>query len=364
MNPIDYFILLLSSPDKRIISLSGALSFGSVAVGSSTTTIFTITNSGNDDLTVSSICCPSDFSTNYTSGVISPAASVTVTVTFTPSSMSSYSGSISVISDATGGTATIAVSGSGTYDTDALTYFTALTTAGASLADSVKLAYNSFVGSLKSASVWSKIVAMYPFIGGTAATHAINAKTPGTYNITWGGTVTHSANGITGDGSTGYGNTNLSGPVCLTNATGSLSLYTKTDSGGGDWVDVGAWNNSVGFFLEIYRSSYSHNHASRIGGTAFATTTTSGSVGCFISSRISSTSLTLYRNGTGVATSTSSGDIPTLNAFILAENESGSPGFVSPRQLSFCHIGTGLTSTEVTALNSAITTLQTALSRA
>jgi uncharacterized repeat protein (TIGR01451 family) len=97
----------------RIISLSGDLSFGSVAVGSSAQRTLTIANTGTSTLTVSSVAYPSGFSGNWPSGTIAAGGSQIATVSFTPTFAAGYGGNITVTSDATSGTSTMAVSGAG-----------------------------------------------------------------------------------------------------------------------------------------------------------------------------------------------------------------------------------------------------------
>jgi hypothetical protein len=352
-----------------IISLSGSLAFGYVITGNSSTATLTITNIGNSVLTVSDISLPTGFTADWISGTIAASGSQDVTVTFTPTSAASYSGNITVTSDALSGTNTIAVSGTGTvYDHDAETYFSALTTAGASLTTAIESAFSTFVVTLKSASIWSKISVLYPFIGGTATTHAINAKNPGTYDITWNGTLTHSANGVQGDGSTGYGLLDIKTSSAASGSSASVSIYSRTSSSLAAVIEIGSYDSGLAFQLAAGTSAA--NQCTCLGGiytTSYAYASTNyGTAGCFISNRNSLTSLTLYRNGTSIATNTatSSGNLPGINMAICARRYSTSTinGF-SSRQISFAHVGSGLTSDQVTTLNSAIVTLQTALSR-
>ena len=95
--------------EYKVVGLSGNLTFGN----STTSRLLTISNSGFRPLTVSGISYPEGFSGNW-SGTILPGGSQSVNVTFTPTAVQSYSGNISVTSDATSGTGTIAVSGQGT----------------------------------------------------------------------------------------------------------------------------------------------------------------------------------------------------------------------------------------------------------
>ena len=95
------------------IALSGHLAFGNVTVGQTATRTLTISNSGNAPLNVSSISYPAGFSGNWSSGSIAAGASQDINVTFTPAAAQSYSGNITVNSDANSGTNTISASGIG-----------------------------------------------------------------------------------------------------------------------------------------------------------------------------------------------------------------------------------------------------------
>jgi len=95
-----------------IIGVSGSLAFGNVTTGAIATATLTITNSGNATLTVSSISYPAGFSGAF-SGTIAVGASTNITVTFAPDAVQSYGGTVTVNSDAAGGTSTSTVSGAG-----------------------------------------------------------------------------------------------------------------------------------------------------------------------------------------------------------------------------------------------------------
>jgi len=98
----------------RIISLSGDLAFGDVLVGSSSNRVLTITNAGNSALRVTNITYspPGVFGGDW-AGSIPAGGSTNVTVTFSPTAATSYSGTVRVNSDATGGVDTMSSSGSG-----------------------------------------------------------------------------------------------------------------------------------------------------------------------------------------------------------------------------------------------------------
>ena len=95
------------------ISLSGNMNFGNVQVGNTSQQTLTITNTGNATLNVSSITYPTGFTGSW-NGSIAAGSYYNVTVTFTPSSAITYSGIITINSNATSGTNTINCSGTGT----------------------------------------------------------------------------------------------------------------------------------------------------------------------------------------------------------------------------------------------------------
>jgi len=97
---------------SRIIGLSGNLSFGNLSVGSTKTATLTLNNTGNDALNVTSIVYPSGYSGAWI-GSIPSGGSQNVTVTFSPTAVQSYNGTIIVNSNATSGNETIVVSGAG-----------------------------------------------------------------------------------------------------------------------------------------------------------------------------------------------------------------------------------------------------------
>lgn len=104
-------------PATRIIGLSGTLTFGDVLVGSSADATFTITNSGNSNLTVSSLGGSAAglgvYTASWASGTIAPGATQDVRIRFTPVAAVNYNAVLAVLADSTSGTNTINVSAAG-----------------------------------------------------------------------------------------------------------------------------------------------------------------------------------------------------------------------------------------------------------
>lgn len=353
------------------ILLSGSLAFGDVVNGSEDTATLTIENTGNATLTVSGITLPDGFTADWTSGEIAAGASQEVEITFAPDDYDEFGGIITVSSDATSGTNTIECSGTGAYDANAQTYITAIETAlGSSLSSTQKSAINTLILDLKSSSIWTSLIALYPFIGGTAATHAINAKTPGTYNITWNGTLTHSSNGVQGDGSTGYGNTGINvSSLGLSVYNLSASLYSRTNSPAAETIEFGAYNgeSAAGPQLAIKRLNTSGGYFVCANDNRKALYNSPMSTGLFTGSIVSQTDTRFFQNGTQVAINTESNTGSSVNGFLaihaINDITKGNVRYHSARQLSFGCFGLGLSDSEVSILASAVQTLQAALNR-
>lgn len=106
---------------ERTAAVSGDLAIGGVVVGETGTGVFTITNTGNDVLSISNITLPEGFSVSNTALIVGVTEMVDVEVTFSPDNATEYSGDITITSDATTTVSTVAVSGTGLGSTIELT---------------------------------------------------------------------------------------------------------------------------------------------------------------------------------------------------------------------------------------------------
>lgn len=262
-----------------------------------------------------------------------------------------------------------AFAGAPSHDSDAQAYIDA---AGITDAGQKAAANDLFVG-LKGYSLWSKMLAFFPLLGGTAASHSLNGKSPGTYDVTWSGSVTHDSNGVQGDGSTGKGLTGLVPSSVMTLDNTHVSVYSRTDSSV-DQCECGAWGGSanyMGMFVK-YTNDGGYLYMNSPDGTYPTPQIASGdnpsSAAFYVGSRTSSSSgdCVMYRNGvagTTTAGSNSGKSLPTVELSLLAVNSSGSYTQHSARQVAFISVGDGLTATDVANLYTLVQAFQTALGR-
>ena len=261
----------------------------------------------------------------------------------------------------------IASSGGVSFDADAQAFITA-----ASITDNTqKTAINTLVTDLKTANIWTKMKALYPFVGGTAAQHRFNLKDPRTVNaafyLDFLGGGTHSANGYLPNGTTSYADTKLIPSSSLTANSAHQSFYLRTNISISHNAVYGCYTTfgTNNFLLYPYSfgigwiSDILDNSLSRI------VSNTGNSTGYVISTRSSSSSHKIFRNNTQIASTNNAtnGNYPTINYYLGAANQNGSSGTHDSNEHAFASIGDGLTDTEAANLYTAVQAYQTTLNR-
>lgn len=320
---------------------------------------FTTTSSTTTRLTTTSTTTTAAGTTSTTTTRLTTSTTTTAVPASTTTSTTS-STSTSSTSSTTSTTTTIV------YDPDAQAFFTA-----AGITDvTQKGAVNGLVQALKGYSLWTKMRAIYPFVGGTALNptpHTYNLKNPATYQITFSGVVAHSANGVQFDGSTGYGDTKFSISDFASTTNLSYGVYIRTQGTG---FDMGVYDfvGLVSAYNFIWSSSRRFYYNSNSSTPQFLTWSSSGAYG-FIAGSINGTAGTVYRNGAlGQSGTTPNDAIPTPGTFWYIGNvNDGSnvpePSSWSNNQYAFAYLGDSLTTLEMTSLYTAVQNYQIALSR-
>ena len=107
--PVD--VLMFNEISRHLI-IKGNLEFGQVRVGTQAVAHVTLRNEGWERMTIGSLNLPEGFVGTY-SGDIEPGEEVVIPITFTPTAVKSYSGDLTIISDATAGDTAAPLSGTG-----------------------------------------------------------------------------------------------------------------------------------------------------------------------------------------------------------------------------------------------------------
>lgn len=232
----------------------------------------------------------------------------------------------------------------------------------------ITTAIDTLVIQLKAIGVWTKMKALYPFVGGTATTHKFNLKDPrdldAAFRLSFVGGFTHSANGALPNGTNAYMNTNfnpLSQNVVKSNF--GVSFYSRTNSTG-TYADIGAVSGTSYIMMRVTNAS-----TDTIGvydDSNFYGNYVSNALGLFTVQRDSSTTQKFYQAGVLKAQRTgfaATADI-NLNIYISARNLfNGTAATFSNRECAFAAFHDSFTSTEAANYYTAVQAFQTTLNR-
>jgi hypothetical protein len=244
-------------------------------------------------------------------------------------------------------------------DADALAFIPA-----ANITDTTQQnAIIKLVTDLKGYGVWTKMKALYPFIGGTAEQHRWNLKNTAQYKIDWFGGGTHGPNGYQPNGNS-YGDTYFNPATGYTvNNSAHISYYSRTNSSE-------TYDNEMGCFDVNYlvittrRADQSNNSflfANTNNGINFAD---SDSLGLYVSNRINNQA-NGFKNGVSKGSNIVTDNARNNRTVVIGAQSS--PGFgisqYSSRESAFASIGDGLTDAEAANFYTAVQTYQLALGR-
>lgn len=234
---------------------------------------------------------------------------------------------------------------------------------GQTLSTTEKNATNSLCVALRNFGLLPKLTfPIYPLVGGTATSHSVNLIDPSANQIIWHGTVVHNSAGITGDGSTGYGDTGLL-PETV-GANGGMSSYVNV-------IGTNPNENVSGSELSDGSEAYYINltnagvYYGAWGQSNIAESFTAPTAGMFSINRTSGTALRLDKNGTQVASS-STATTPSATGFsffVLGINQGGGLSLASNATLALQAYHQGLSSTDSANFYTAVQAFQTTLGR-
>lgn len=228
-------------------------------------------------------------------------------------------------------------------------------------------AINNLVDSLITSGVWTKLGAVYPFIGGTASTHKFNMKDPrdldAAFRLVFFNSPTHNANGVTWNGTNQYANTFYQPSLNLAGYSMHMSYYSRLATPSGNYF-MGCFDSgSIGAEVQYNGGTiYSDMFGNATGRASVA----SSGLGFIVCSRVSATDARIFRTGAQLVLSTTNnavGALPSQNFVLGARNSAGTIQRYINTPCSFASMGEGLTPAEATAYSTAVKDFQIALGR-
>lgn len=227
-------------------------------------------------------------------------------------------------------------------------------------------AIDTLVLSLKANSLWAKMKAIYPMVGGSATSHKFNLKNPldtnAAFRLSFVGGWTHSANGALPNGTNAYANSFLVPSAQLSLNSTHISYYSRTTGATGNCfgaANLGLTNRTLWQFggATNYVSIYTlpANYFFYTGATSLSMLT---------ANRTASTTMNAWQGNVKKATSTNASTALTSVAIYFGgNNANGTPDTYSNAQCAFASVGDGLTDTDVTNFYTAVQAFQTTLGR-
>jgi hypothetical protein len=262
-------------------------------------------------------------------------------------------------------------------DTDAQTF---ITNAGITN-DVQQSAIITLVKMLKNEGLWTKMKAIYPFVGGNATTHKFNLKDPrdtnDAFRLLFYGGLSHDGGGVFFNGSNSWCDTNMNAATNLTVDNLHLSFYSRTNNNntysGGEIGHVGynSWTSppqdyTKQFTLRVRNPQYGGGAQFTSGNLTSSYSTIDG-FGLTIGSITTSANSKMFRGkntsefSTRVtSTGTNTGTLPSFNISI---GKIHGYGEWSNQQSAFVSIGDGLTDVESAKLYGIVQIYQITLGR-
>lgn len=238
-------------------------------------------------------------------------------------------------------------------------------------------AINTLVVDLKGYSIWTKMKAVYPFVGGTSLTHKYNLKDPRdldvAFRLVFNGGWTHSSTGALPNGTNAFADTKFNVTNFSSTSNLSIGTYLRSNNafngydfgqGYGDFAQEGVLLWSRGTSNQLFYSA--------LGNSTITPLTNTNSSGFYVVTRENISQQNLHIRISQTVNNTQSKTIlnnyALKNIFLGAINNqplipSSNPAFYSNRQQAFTFMADFLTQTEVDNLTTAVQAFQTTLGR-
>jgi hypothetical protein len=226
-------------------------------------------------------------------------------------------------------------------------------------------AINQLVADLFFYGLITKIRALYPFVGGTAALHKFNLIDPRdldiAFRLNFVGGWTHSATGATPNGTNAYADTFIVPNIVLFQNDVSMGLYSGTDVTSATVAMGSNFTNTI--FLRIYPRHPGNLFFFDMNDASVGALTNTDGRGFLFGTRLLSNQKKGSIRGTITAATANTVGLGTPTIYLGAQNLNGSPNLYSVYQHRLSFVGRGLTDTEAANLHTAVQAFQTTLGR-
>lgn len=257
------------------------------------------------------------------------------------------------------------------FDSDASSFSNRV---GTSLSSTQMGAVDYLVKALKATTIlnsnlWSKTRVLYPMVGGTSNAHAMNLRSTSYPVIYTSSGITHDANGITGNGSSGYGNTQFTHNNAGAETNMHLIVYCRTTAPVDAGRFIGAYNSSGTQRSGLLRNGASLGTDGPMNGNAPMTaqnvsTDFRGVLGVTRPNNDPNLIYSMNRSAFATNSSAAVGSIPVTYDLLARHAQSGDAHFnFSDANLALVSIGDGLTTAEMEAYRAIINNFQSILGR-
>jgi hypothetical protein len=220
-------------------------------------------------------------------------------------------------------------------------------------------ALNTLESDLTTYGLTSKMKALYPMVGGTAAKHKFNfmdaQDTDAAYRLVFNGGWTHSSTGALPNGTNAFADTKLNASTVLASFNSNhISYYSRTQNLT-DSANMGGGSGSA--YLTLERST-------QWNGNTFLNFAIDPTTSLFINTRTANNVQKLYRNGSQLGSTNTTTITTSANAALyLGARNIGGGNQYSVRECALASIGDGLNDTEASNFYTAVQAFQTTLSR-
>ena len=229
----------------------------------------------------------------------------------------------------------------------------------------------TLVKQLKDSSLWTSMLAIYPFVGGTASSSKWNLVNPvnsnSAFRLDFFGGWTFASTGAKPNGINAYAITYFV-PINSWASDTSISFgYYSTTNTSATQVEMGIDAGITGtILLELNTSGTTYLRAN-VSWTYTTTFADANSLGFYVGSRISSTQEKCFKNGVLKATGVFNKSIFATDSrpiYLAAWNKPPStPFYYSSKNCTFSFIANGLTDAEIATLYNIVLAFNTTLGR-